>query len=63
MKEDIMSQLYLCEEPYWSKYDQSDICGKPLQINVISDGKCYPILHLKLSPKVNLGHNNKTCAI
>ena len=38
MKE-TMSQLYLCEEPYWSKYDQSDICTKALQINVISDGK------------------------
>ncbi len=34
-----MTQLYLCEEPYWSKYDQSDICSEAIQINVISDGK------------------------
>ncbi len=33
-----MTQLYLCEEPYWSKYDQSDICSEAIQINVISDG-------------------------
>ena len=34
-----MTQLYLCEEPYWSKYDRSEICPHALQINVISDGK------------------------
>lgn len=34
-----MSQLYLCDEPYWSKYDHSEICPHSLQINVISDGK------------------------
>ena len=38
MKE-TMTQLYLCEEPYWSKYDHSDIYDHPLEINVISDGK------------------------
>ncbi len=36
---DPMSQLYLCEEPYWSKYDGSDIASEAIQINVISDGK------------------------
>ena len=36
-----MTQLYLCEEPYWSKYDQSDLSDHPLEINVISDGKYY----------------------
>jgi hypothetical protein len=38
---DAMTQLYLCEEPYWSKYDnRSEICPQnALQINVISDGK------------------------
>ena len=36
---DIMSQLFLCDEPYWSKYDRSEICPHDLQINVISDGK------------------------
>ena len=36
---DIMSQLFLCDEPYWSKYDHSEICPHALQINVISDGK------------------------
>ena len=45
MKEDIMSQLYLCEEPYWSKYDQSDVCTKALQINVISDGEYKKVRH------------------
>ena len=35
----VMTQLYLCEEPYWSKYDRSEICPHALQINVISDGK------------------------
>ena len=34
-----MTQLYLCEEPYWSKYDQSDLYDHPIEINVISDGK------------------------
>ena len=34
-----MTQLYLCEEPYWSKYDQSDLYEHPIEINVISDGK------------------------
>ena len=34
-----MTQLYLCEESYWSKYDRSEICPHALQINVISDGK------------------------
>ncbi len=35
-----MTQLYLCEEPYWSKYDHSEICEQQpaIQINVISDG-------------------------
>jgi len=33
-----MSQLYLCEEPYWSKYDHSDLYDHPIEINVISDG-------------------------
>ncbi len=33
-----MTQLYLCEEPYWSKYDQNDLYDQPLEINVISDG-------------------------
>ena len=37
-----MTQLYLCEEPYWSKYDQSDLSDHPLEINVISDGKYFP---------------------
>jgi hypothetical protein len=37
MKED-MSQLYLCEEPYWSKYDGTDIASEHIQITVISDG-------------------------
>ena len=36
-----MTQLYLCEEPYWSKYDRSEICPHALQINVISDGKDF----------------------
>ena len=39
MKEEIMTQLYLCEEPYWSKYDQSDLYEHPIEINVISDGE------------------------
>ena len=34
-----MTQLYLCEEPYWSKYDQSDLYDHPIEINVISDGE------------------------
>jgi hypothetical protein len=39
----IMTQLYLCEEPYWSKYDaaatdQYSTNGN-ISINVISDGK------------------------
>ena len=34
-----MTQLYLCEEPYWSKYDQSDLYEHTIEINVISDGK------------------------
>ena len=34
-----MTQLYLCEEPYWSKYDQSDLYEHPIEINVISDGE------------------------
>lgn len=38
MKED-MTQLYLCEEPYWSKYDGSEIGSDAIQITVISDGK------------------------
>jgi len=37
MKED-MTQLYLCEEPYWSKYDGSEVGSEAIQINVISDG-------------------------
>ena len=39
MKLETMTQLYLCEEPYWSKYDHSDLYDHPLEINVISDGK------------------------
>ena len=38
-----MTQLYLCEEPYWSKYDRSEICPHALQINVISDGKDFKL--------------------
>ena len=41
MKLETMTQLYLCEEPYWSKYDHSDLYDHPLEINVISDGKDY----------------------
>ena len=33
-----MTQLYLCEEPYWSKYDVSEIGSENILINVISDG-------------------------
>ena len=38
---DVMAQLYLCEEPYWSKYDraEADVCAQAIEINVISDGK------------------------
>ena len=48
-----MTQLYLCEEPYWSKYDQSDLYEHPIEINVISDGKLqhlvpYSILYSNL---------------
>ena len=35
----VMTQLYLCEEPYWSKFDQAEVCSHAIQINVISDGK------------------------
>ncbi len=34
-----MSQFYLSEEHYWSKYDCQDIPTEVLKINVISDGK------------------------
>ncbi len=33
----VMTQLYLCEEPYWSKYEEA--CPQELEINVISDGR------------------------
>ena len=48
MKE-TMSQLYLCEEPYWSKYDHSDLYDHPIEINVISDGKCINFFYLFFS--------------
>ena len=41
-----MTQLYLCEEPYWSKYDQSDLYDHPIEINVISDGEYLQCAHM-----------------
>jgi len=39
----IMTQLYLCEEPYWSKYDAAATdhysTNGNISINVISDGE------------------------
>ena len=39
LQELTMTQLYLCEEPYWSKYDQAELCSQEPQITVISDGQ------------------------
>jgi len=34
-----MNQLYLCEEPYWSRYAGSEMSTDDIKINIISDGK------------------------
>ncbi|CAB4058308.1 unnamed protein product [Lepeophtheirus salmonis] len=58
----VMNQLYLCEEPYWSKYDDRTV-SLSLHINVISDGITrLPILEGEVS-HVEIPRTNSSLGI
>ena len=39
----VMSQLYLCDEPYWSRFHVTEHVTPQPTIHVISDGEVWQI--------------------